>query len=206
MRNWKEILPPIHDRIAECELVFNQIYHVDSSKVSLNTLILQLRTDGFQYVDPFYDEINANTDLEFITCEMDEFELSNYHQLEDFEFESREHYIYGWFSNSLDVKTDELKFGMIKDGGVETEIVFYLTNSDSYPWMTGTEKDHRTIRSTIGRNIKFDQILILDKRKFKLKGIESLMTKNELKFEDLEPIGLKTKNPWERWYVAKMAL
>jgi len=163
-KNWKSILSSI---INKMEFLRGRISHRITkrrfSKPEIDSFIVDFQTLDFEYYDPFYGDSNSvgNFNIFFETVPYQKrIVLDNILQIENEFYDFRDNPMIGCFSNSVDLKILYCKFGNIEGSKIEFEMKFYLTNSDSYAMLDGTEKEHSTLHKTVNIDLTFEDLIV----------------------------------------------
>ena len=165
---WKPIIEPLLEKLNP---IGGRISHRISPNILRTKIIdsiwVEFQFESYNYIDPFYGETEApgNFDTFFETTAYEKrIPVTDILQIENQFYDFEKNPMTGNLSNSIDLKIQYCKFGKIRNRQIEFEMKFYLTNSDSYGMMNGTEEEHSSLTKVI--NVKLDfQKLKIESRK-----------------------------------------
>lgn len=125
------------------------------------SLSLDIECAPFAYRDPFYHELPIEPRSLYI-YELEKLEGKNLNDPYDFVgfvCETPDALMpTGYFSNSLDIVVRRYAFGDIRNGLIDVEITFFITNSDSYGTMTGSPEDHALFQKTVALPVQIEVV------------------------------------------------
>jgi len=181
-RDYKEILEPL---IPKMNFEGGRLTHRISKNV-LGTVIIdsiwvEFKMKSFKYFDPFYEESesNGNFNTFFETTNYDQrIVVDNILQLENKYYDFKANSMIGSFSNFLDLKIEYCKFGVIENGKIEFEMKYYLTNSDSYGMMIGSEDEHAKYNKTIKTKLKFEDLIVQTHKTIQEESLDNFLDPN----------------------------
>ena len=195
--------------LCEINSKFNPIrgkldHTIESDKPNVVKRIrIEIETDEFIYTDPFYGKIKANKFLhEFVNIEFEQIEtrIKSIHNIQELVINPKSKQIPGWFSNSLDVEVREVKFGVINTNNeIKCTIKYFLTKSDSYPFLSGEREEHMKFANQIDVTLSINNLLFLDKRKLKIKPLKSFIDGSVYQLESKKNKKLVTCEEWHEY-------
>ena len=154
--DWREITPPLYPKIRPTG---GDLHHsIDIDYVS--SIEIGLTLAPFDYVDPFYDDVSSPSEMALeLHCKWQEFRTI--FCLIDLKASNPGEKLYGSFSNSLSVVVSRFRFGPFVDGQVDFEMTYSLTNSDSYPSMSGTMEEHMSESATLSTRLDVQDLRLV---------------------------------------------
>ena len=186
IHKWETTTEDLYSKIDPISgMLYSKISNGYKSRNWIDNIWVEFKMNDFSYTDPFYGEINVNSNFAAFFELFDlvsELKFDSILDIQNLEFNGEDDYINGSFSNSLDMLITNLKFGEINDWHIDIEVTFSLANSDSYGCMTGTVKDHLTKSSII-------------KTKLKIRELELDCRNEKDPFEDAKYLNWKVYNP-----------
>jgi hypothetical protein len=181
-KNYKEILEPL---IPKMNFEGGRLTHRISKNllgtVIIDSIWVEFKMENFKYLDPFYgeSESNGNFNTFFETTNYDQrIVVDNILQLENKYYDFKTNPMVGSFSNSLDLKIEYCKFGKIEKGKIEFEMKYYLTNSDSYGMMNGSEDEHAEYHKTIKINLNFEDLIVQTVKTIEQESLDNFLDDN----------------------------
>lgn len=165
---WSEILPELYEKIKPNGGKLKHSIDKDYQRDGLiQRIIVEFDEMSFEYNDPLYGEINAKSHFQmYFTFSSYEarMEFKTIFDLEEKEIIFDESESQGAFSNSLILVIPKCKFGKIKDGKIDIEAEYVLTNDTGL--ISGTYKDHSTISGRIKTELKIADLIISVHKKY----------------------------------------
>ena len=201
-RDFKIILPEINSKFNP---IRGKLYHtIESDKPNLVQRIrIEIETDEFEYTDPFYGKIKANKFLhEFANIEFDKIDtrIKSINDIQELAINQKLYLFPGWFSNSIDVEVQAIKFGEINNNAeVKCLIKYFLTKSDSYPLLSGEREEHMKFANEINVVLSIENLLFLDKRKIKVKPLKSFVDNRIYELPSKKVKNLVTCEDWHEY-------
>lgn len=116
-----------------------------------NSFCITIDCEPFAYRDPFYGEMEAQPrEIYFQVEEIDQLNLTRLNDLQGWSQSTPDNrWPCGDLSNSLHLVLLDCQLGAIADGSIGCRITFFMTNSESYGYMTGEMDDHAAFTKTI---------------------------------------------------------
>ena len=159
---WSEILPELYEKIKPNGGKLKHSIDKDYQRDGLiQRIIVEFDEMSFEYNDPLYGEINAKNNFQmYFTFSSYEakMEFKTIFDLEEKEIMFDESESQGAFSNSLILVIPKCKFGKIKDGKIDIEVEYVLTNDIGD--ISGTYKDHSTLKGEIEAELEIADLII----------------------------------------------
>lgn len=161
---WKEITPELYQKIKP---ITGELWHSISrdfkNKKFIENIWIELEIENFKYVDPFYGEIESNSNFK-MNIQFDgnhrDFQIQSIKDLENLEIKFPEGQLVGAFSNSLHFTVPVCKFGTFEKDRVDFKMKYVLTNSESYVMMSGSYDEHKTINGELKTNLLIKNLLV----------------------------------------------
>lgn len=166
--DWKIVTENLYSKISPKT---GEISHYIGSDIISRKYIegisIEFDVDEFIYTDPFYGEIKSTSNFKMniqFDGNFEEFRIKSIGDLENKELKFSETFPIGSFSNSIHFTVLDCKFGSIRADAIAISFNYILTNSDSYPMMTGTYEEHSTKHGRIESLLKFNPVRIHTRR------------------------------------------
>lgn len=177
-KDYKTIIPPILSQLnPNTGIIQHQISYTNSKESLIDYIQIEVIQEPFEYVDPFYGRIESLNPIEFfiqIWTEHENLKINTWKDFENLNLSVFSESL-GSFSNSIDIVPISLTMGEIRDGIITCRIEFYLSNSESYAYMTGERYEHSEFRSIVNLKLELAPMeLIIDDSIESEKLVESL--------------------------------
>lgn len=165
MQKWQEITGNLYRQIKPTG---GKIYSRYSNSLHKRNIIdeawVEFEMNEFKYIDPFYGEQNSTSNFRMnfsLSDFLADLFLESVLQIENYTFIGDKEDSFGSFSNSLDFTIPKMNFGKLQDDkSIECDMTYSLTNSESYPFMNGTIKEHIQLSGQIRTKLIFKDLLI----------------------------------------------
>ncbi|MFT4762513.1 MAG: hypothetical protein ACI9XO_003202 [Paraglaciecola sp.] len=187
---WKKILPELYQKIrVKGGRVEHQLTNNRGIEHQIEEIIIYFEIEDFEYEDPFYGIQNAcgnfEMEVDLLFC-LEEFEINSIFELEDRNFIFPTENLIGSFSNSIHFSVINCQFGKIKDGKIDFEMIYILTNGDSYSFMDGTFKDHATINGKIKTKLILNSLIVAVSKMKNASGIFNRINKADYRIDEMK--------------------
>jgi hypothetical protein len=164
--DWKVITDDLYKKIdpvrGDLSTRIDSRYPTDKT---ISTIWVEFDMNEFTYLDPFYGEQKSTEPFRMFVnpfeTEKPMEEIRSLYELEDKVIEDTPTNTKGAFSNSLHFSAPYIQFYKIKQRRIGFKMEYCLTNSESYPMMTGAIKDHIQAKGTINLELQIKELLIV---------------------------------------------
>ena len=188
--NWKDELPHLYKNIKpNGGKLKHSIDNSYNSKCLIQRLIVEFNKMDFDYFDPLYEHNNAKTNFQMyfvFSSDESKIDIRTIYDLENKEIFLDETASQGAFSNGLILTVPYCKFGEIKNGVINIEMSYFLT--DSYEFKHGFIQEHSKLRGTIKTNLTVvDMIVSVHKEFENIKDLIKQIPSNFYEIENVKP-------------------
>jgi len=177
MHKWQEITSELYHLIKPTG---GKIYSRYSNSLNKRYIVdeawIEFDMNEFKYIDPFYGEQNSTSNFKMnfnLSDFLSDLKLESILQIENYTFIGEKDDNLGSFSNSIHFTIPKMEFGKFyeKDKSIEFEMTYSLTNSESYPFMNGTIKEHVQLSGQIRTKLIFKDLLVTIHKNTNLKDV-----------------------------------
>jgi hypothetical protein len=197
-RDYRFLLPDLYAKIKPLSGVLRHwISPVPPEAQCIDALSVEFVLPDFSYVDPFYGEmqVNSNFQMFFETTDGDRLlTAKSIRELGNTTYRFEPGQLNGCFSNSLDFGITKCSFGAFAKEGIDLTLEYFLTNTESYGNMSGSLEEHAALRSEFTTWITFADVVLKDTREDKSVPLSAYVDAALFAPEKMELID-KKRNP-----------